>query len=314
MKVLRAASVIVGLAFLCEGDAWAQTASCEPLTSVGSMEMTDLSDGRISVPVAFADRSIPMLLSTGRIETSISDEAAHALNLMQQRVIRPVGRPYSYVALAHDLKIGNLLYKTDYLYVTPSSTSHDPSIQGVLGKDHIKILDVELDFARHRLELFEPDHCPGRVYWPAKQAVTLALRSDHEVTDSLSVTLDGKQLDAVIATGWADTYLTDYAAKMNFGLTADSPGMIRIPDEIAERSPAYKYVFNSLDLGGIVFHKIPVTIFRASGSAIYAFPMQLGMHELRNLRIYLAYQQRLMYASMADQTSPPSQSGGPPSH
>jgi hypothetical protein len=189
-----------------------------------------------------------------------------------------------------------------------------------LGEDLLGRYDVELDLAAHKLNLFAPDHCHGVVYWHASAIAEIPMRVTRYGFLVVSVTLDGKELDAIVSTGTADSLLTDTAAHDLFGLTPESADMTKIGED-SNGVATYRHTFKSLGLSGIAMGNIPIVIYHDVGKIQLEREPEigtrlahidlnngvsdfvLGMNELRKLHVYLAYGEGVMYATPAETTA-----------
>jgi tetratricopeptide (TPR) repeat protein/predicted aspartyl protease len=172
---------------------------------------------------------------------------------------------------------------------------------GTLGANWLSQFDVEIDPVKNTASLFSHEHCEGRViYWPHQDYAAIPftlVKGQHHVT--MSLTLDGKEVKALIDTGAPESVVTMAAAKRLFGLTPDSPGMevaYRSGDANGRNHPIYRYKFSSLEMGDIAFKNPRMTI---SDTADADEDMILGMHQLHGLHLYFAYDEHMLYVTTA---------------
>jgi predicted aspartyl protease len=288
--------------------------SCKPLTRIVSLNTTDLSSQRITVPVSFGETTVPMLVDTGSPASSLDGELSQSLGFPRYRLPEGFwvgGEEIQYAARVSDMSLAGTKVEPAQFLVAPSPLGDE--FKGLLGVDVLGHYDVELDFAAHALNLFLPNHCPGVVYWPASAASAVPFRVARAGYLVISVALEGKAIDAIVDTGSSDTSLTDTTAQALFGLTSDSPDMKKVGTP--NSGPAYLHTFKTLDFNGIAIANIPVVVFHdvqaermkqevQTGSRLSAANIEngvtqllLGMHELRKLHLYLAFGEGLMYAT-----------------
>ena len=76
-----------------------------------------------------------------------------------------------------------------------------PGSGGILSAEFFQKYDIDLNFWAHRFNMFAPDHCKGQVlYWRAPGVAKLPFRYQNgRIT--VRVTVDGREMDAVIDTG-----------------------------------------------------------------------------------------------------------------
>jgi hypothetical protein len=194
------------------------------------------------------------------------------------------------------------------------------NFSGLLAPNLMGKFDIELDMAAHKLNYFSPDHCQGHVvYWPASAiaAVPMTFFQGHI---EIPVTLDGHTMTADIDTGSSTTTITADAAKRLFEVTADSADVT--PVSTIDGQKVVARVFHSLAFEGIAINNPRITIYpNLVGSHDFSnsrqmdsltrheddlarFPeLTIGMNTLRNLHIYIAFAERMLYLTPA---SPPS--------
>jgi len=104
------------------------------------------------------------------------------------------------------------------------------------------------------------DHCAGVTALPTSAtAIPFSLVNGHIV---LTVTLDGKDISAILDTGSTETNLRADAAHSEFALVLgapDTPENGRL-EGVADL-PTYDHVFKSLGFGGIQFEILPSPSF-----------------------------------------------------
>ncbi|MGH6875918.1 MAG: retropepsin-like aspartic protease, partial [Rhizomicrobium sp.] len=158
------ACVFVAATFSCA----AAADDCK-LVRIASMDFTE--NGSIIVPVSIEGTSVRMALDTGAPVSAVDPNVAHNLHLVQHRIMQGLftniaGATVTYVAVLHDLGLGDMHTSGVYLLVWHSPMTNNGRIGGTLAADLLRHYDVDLDFGTHKLGLFSQDHCPGKVvYW-----------------------------------------------------------------------------------------------------------------------------------------------------
>jgi tetratricopeptide (TPR) repeat protein len=175
------------------------------------------------------------------------------------------------------------------------------SFVATLGANWLDQFDVEIDPLDNRVSLFSGDHCDGRVvYWPSSDMVEIPVRIDqHAKLLTIPISLDGKEITALIDTGAPFTVLSSRAAEKLFGLSAGSPGMQEGPrdtDLSGTSRQTFRYQFKQLELGGIAFQNPWLTIASITNGGV---DLILGMHQLRGLHLYFAYGEEKLYITTA---------------
>ena len=291
---------------------------------MASLDMTQSQDGLL-IPVTIAGQARKMIVDTGSPLSSLDPNAVQELGLITERIVQ--GRMYDssgrqFTKLVHipELQIGNLKATDKRFLVFPENVTSDKQIAGLLGADFLRHYDIELDFAANKLNIFDRDHCPGKViYWPASAVAVVPMHVNSGGYIFVPVTLEGKKFDALFDTGTFGTILEMSAAEGEFGLSPNSPGVQ--PVGSATESPRlYSHKFASLQLEGIAFNDPTVflredatdnSLRRATGTGTRLpslsenngdWSLILGTNELRHLHLFISYGEQKLYITAA---SPP---------
>ncbi|HEY6578350.1 MAG TPA: aspartyl protease family protein, partial [Rhizomicrobium sp.] len=191
--------------------------------------------------------------------------------------------------------------------------------------------DVDIDFAAKKLNLFSQDHCAGKVvYWAADAVTVVPMHVVNSGHIMVPVTLDGHGFDAMLDTGSSHTHLSQESARNIFGLAPDSAGMAKVGDfGPGGKTAVYRHSFGALALQGITIGNPGVYIFEDLlrtgmaqtphlGSRLTdvdvsdgVTDMILGMSELQNLHVYIAYKEQKLYISSASSPSIAAGGGSP---
>jgi predicted aspartyl protease len=294
------------------------------LTSV-DFTMDEQGDG-IFVPVSIAGQSRHMLIDTGSPSTAIDPQTVQDLGIVTHRIFQgqmfdSAGKSFQYMADIHGFVMGTMHADEIKALVWPSQMWNDREIAGTIGADMLGHYDIDLDFAARKFGLFSQDHCPGKVvYWPNDGVAVIPIHVVSTGHIIVPVVLDGHPIDAVLDTGSYGTILTLEGAKNYFGLDAASPGMTQAGHR-SDGTPVYTYPFKKLELEGITIANPEVHMWRdelkygiaqtgETGTRISSSTesngktdLTLGMSELRNLHIYIAYKEQKLYITAGN--SPP---------
>ena len=208
------------------------------------------------------------------------------------------GLPLDKSVKIHDLQIGNAIFHDIDFFVAPPGYGLD---DGTLGANWLKNFDVEIDPVKNTASFFSHDHCEGQViYWPHQDASVIPFKTDriqNQIT--LSLTLEGKEVTAMLDTGASESFLSLRAVKHLFDLTPDSPGMQVVSSSTDQRGhehKVYRYQFSSLEMGDITFKNPWIVIVDREGDGP---DMILGMHQLHALHLFFAYKERKLYITSA---------------
>ena len=304
----------------------AQAETCG-LKRFASFDISSNPDGMVTIPVTFNGTAETVLVDTGGVYSTVSPSVVAALRLKPQLIrsgfelYMADGTLLNHYATIDRLGIGGAGASDVHLIIQPQhSQTGIEDFQGTLAPDLLPNFDLDFDFAHHTLNFFSQQHCEGKVvYWANSYAVvpfSLDAGSDHI---EVPVTLDGKDFTALIDTGSAHTLLSAKAARDNFGLTPDSPGMMPVPGETADALVRYAYRFKTLTLNGITVNNPMIGLLRdameqgfwkrhdemVDRDPIYGLQFRpnrvtVGMNVLRKLHLYIAYKEKKLYVTAAD--------------
>jgi predicted aspartyl protease len=224
------------------------------------------------------------------------------------------GRPIREQTRGHVVKLGALDFVDASMLVIPDLPGAPAEIAGMIGMDLLRLYDIELDPADHFVNLFSPDHCAGSVVYWAKEYLRSPIDVSRDGTVTIAAVLDGQPVRALIDTGASQTLLRQNVAASRFDVTPSSPGVTEIGTTTGMDGSVlttYAYRFRSLEIAGITFHDPELRLvpdrrprsdrsFSVEGRSADAAPeITLGMTELRQLRLYLALREGMLYATPA---------------
>jgi len=293
------------------------------LTQVASLPMTVDAEQRLVVPGRLNDRlSTTFAVDTGAfvslLRRSVADRLGLAFKEIPERVFGVGGRPLTSRVLV-TLQLDKLVSPNAPLLLMPDTLLEGSKIAGLVGADYLSNYDLDLDFGGGKLNLFSQGHCQGQVVYWSSDYLQQPIELDHNHHVFLPITLDGRQLKAVLDTGASDTFLPLPDARWQFGLDPNSPGMEPAgASTTADGSqlPTYRYRFKTMEIAGITFHNPTLSLIPRierfatktgshTGAAEGELPqVTLGIHELAKLHLYIAYGEHMLYVTPADAGQP----------
>ena len=312
----------IAAVFFFTGAAAAQDCS---LKKMASFDMVQTKSGGIAIPVALNGTTELLRVNLNGMYSGITSDVVAQLGLDQHRIengmrmVTDAGTSIDHYVQLSSVAIGSKSGSYIPFEVEPGTKSSD-GVAGDLGADLLRNFDVDLDFGAHKINLFSPDHCPGKVvYWGADY-VTIPLTIDEDGVAFLPVLLDGHELRATINTmNYPTTLDSDIAARV-YGIEETSPGVQHLngakPDDIVR----YAYRFKSLSLSGVEVKDPLIEMFDGSvaenalrraatrmeldvatvgGGSINSSRLQIGLDILSKLHLYLAYGEKMLYFSAA---------------
>jgi tetratricopeptide (TPR) repeat protein len=310
---LRATAIAMMLAGCCLANAGPARAGptnasqvCD-LTRIAELPMENQGERGPIVPVRIEGRMRRILLDTGGFASIldpsvIPGHSGHATSI--PGILGLGGELLNKSAHIDSVELGQAPPKSvDFLVGPPTYAGVD----GTLGADVLKSLDLELDPVRGTASLFAPAHCGrGVIYWPHADETALPFILDPEDQHIfMTVKLNGQEINAMIDTGSPDSFVRTSEAANLFGLSETSPGMQPAGTGMSKRGTPqnyYRYRFSSLELGDLKLDD-PWMIVAPS----LRVDMIVGMHQLHRLHLYFAFAERTLYATSA---GPAGASGG----
>jgi hypothetical protein len=223
------------------------------------------------------------------------------------------GRVSHHFATVKDFAFGDL-HRADAAFLEwPDATR---PFAGELAQDMLQPYDVDVDFASGALKMYAKGHCPGPSGWTPLFRVEMRNKGWHL---HIPVTLDGHSYDAIFDTGSRHTIMRLPAARRDFGLTTDAPGMTPYPALNGDSAlDGYLHRFANLSFGGMSFAAPEVMIVpdvmnhNADTSPMALNPayrhnadlvlpeLSLGMDVLKHLHLYIAFGEQALYVAPAD--------------
>ena len=303
---------------------------CGPLQRITGVDTVVGPGGYMLVPVKIGDAQRLLLFDTGGAVSGVTPQTAQELHLptydSRVALVGINGAKSTRYTTIPSLTIGTAESKSAQYMILPNSM---PSgIAGVLAP--ATGVDIDLDFAGRKLSFFSTDHCEGKVvYWPAQAVAVVPMRvavssmgspgqgAEHII---IPVTLDGKQLDAMIDTGATTNVLNLRVATDRFGVDVSAGDVQQVGQ--FEKSPSariYRKRFATLAFEGVtvtnpVLDLIPDLQTKALGDervtgsltrpADRGLPdLIIGMPILSKTHMYIAYRERKVYITAGADTA-----------
>lgn len=304
---------------------------CGPLQQAASVDVTMTRNGLPMVPVTLNGSPRQFLFGTGGGLSTITQAAADSLNLhaisSRTRLLNTNGNASSEYVAVDSFVYGGLQGKDLNFLISPNSNLGSPNlpVDGELAGDIMHRYDTEMDFAGGKISYFLPDHCDGHVvHWTSAPASVVEFRrgqpGSRNNTDThirFHVTLDGKDLLAVLNTAAPRTQLSAKAADAMFNVTGDTPGVV--PLGAMSGRKVFGYVFKTLAFGDVTVINPHIAIIPdiigvndpdnsdRTGSHIKKVDddlgpdLSIGMDVLKKLHIYVATNEQKLYITAAEQ-------------
>jgi predicted aspartyl protease len=258
--------------------------------------------------MTIAGQTENLLVDTGGFVSSLTASAVNQLSLRHQamparaKVVMYGGLELRDMAVADEIGLGHMKGRHIGFLIMPDHQL-PPEVSGTIGADIMKNYDVELDFAKAKFNLFSPDHCDGRLpYWTHDTYAQLPMRIDHNNHIRIPIRLDGKLFDAMLDTGSSRSMMRLENAKDAFGWDTKTTVLKIIAKTKGDGAPvSYNFPFKSLTFAGVTVADPDIVLVSDKVSDQYGQPdILVGMGILRQLHVYLAYQEGSLYLTSAD--------------
>ena len=300
-------AAIALVVLLPSGASRAAETSCA-LQQLADLPITLEADGLITVPASMNGMPTQMTVDTGSVYSSISAPMARRLGLTGKPAPYGMltfmgGVPIAQQTEVADFALGGMHGSDVKLLVQPVQLLSLDS-GGLLGPDVMKNFDIDFDFFRGRFKLFSSDHCPGQVvYWPNAGYATVAMDLKRDNHIAIEVTLDGERVAADLDTGAARSFFSLRKAKSLFDIddksTALKPlGDLHVNSTIGNNS--YTYPFHTLNFGGVTVNNPDLVLLDDRTLNGSEARMVIGMSILRQLHLYIAYKEEMLYITPAE--------------
>lgn len=327
---------------VCASAAWAQQ-DCS-LKQIASLPITTTASGKIAVPVKIDGKDKLLAVELGAATSGINANLISELQLdtspipgaqvpahLEDILMMPSEFPFVYqdpeftkgvmtsimrkVTLP-DFQIGALAIKN--MPVTALPAWDDPDgVVGILGTGILRHFDVELDFANAKMNLYGPDHCPGKVvYWTNAYAIapiTINGLTGEIMSDE---TLDGIPLKVSYSTDPGHGSMALVVAVKLLNISIGAPDLKKM-GQVNDRE-VYQYPFKTLSIDGLDLTNPKIDLVANDGcgetkahgtvfipntknaALLCATDLTLQLDELRKLHLYFAFGENKLYVTAAD--------------
>lgn len=251
-------------------------------------------------------KKVGILLDTGAYATVLTKAAAEKLGIAASptatSMIGVGGESRIYLSRIQELRIGGAVRNN--LRVRVAGERPIPGVDFILGDDFFRGLDLEFDYAKGVVRLFQPLGCKGASlgYWDAN-ALQVPMEQGEKII--LPVEINGRPARALLDSGAsASSVSMPFAARL--GITPQTPGVAQsgcsggIGGEIVPRWVAR---FDTVSIAGETIRDPRLLIGDLIPEVAYgthAHPeMILGTDFLRAHRVLVARSQQKVYFSYA---------------
>jgi Aspartyl protease len=295
------------------------------LKKYASLDLIGDPSRQLVVPVTIQDSPAYMILDTAHAYGSVTESAARRLSLQTHPAPNSMQvfankNEIKKVARTKSFSVGKAKYDSgEFLVISDNAVGSQ--VIGILGMNFFADMDIEIDIANRKLNLFSPDHCPGRVVYWSKSYDSVPIRFGEIGEFYFPMELDGKKIEATLTTANATTSLSTDVTKTLYGFDASSPDIESETDAAGRVISHYRAMRLSAQGLDVINANIMLveprgvgagcTLTRRSGAAAYegcygAHPLHLGLSVLSKLHVYIAIKEKVLYftpAVVGDQSS-----------
>jgi predicted aspartyl protease len=266
--------------------------------------MKPMAGGTVLAPVTIEETPKLMLVDTGGFTSQLWESTARSFNLPERDggvgLTDVNGNVSSKLVRVAEFRLGSLENRNLDFQIFPDAAVNlgDDEIAGLIAPNLFIGYDMDLDFGTNTLNTFSQDHCAGEIqYWsaPAAAVIPFTLQSGHI---SIPVTIDGHRLNAIIDTGTSTTTMTANAASAIFGFSPDMPNLRAMTG--GNQPVIYSHVFSNLLFDGVSVGNPHINVMpdMTGKAANGTLPdVIIGMDVLRQLHVYIAFQEQRIYVS-----------------
>jgi predicted aspartyl protease len=277
------------------------------LGQAASLDLKTMQEGMIALRGAINGHDGYFLVDTGGIGATLGFSSAFQARLKPLRSIfgsalLPGGASLDFGANVGHFTVGPIAYSNMWFYIAPDQML--PSdLAGSLQPHIWDNLDVEIDFVKGKLNLFQQKQCPGQVvYWTHDAVASVPMNLDSFGHIGVEADVDGKPVQAFIDTGAEHSYVTLAAAKTIFGIDAKDPALKPMGSQSLNDMASVKtwrYPFQAINFEGISIRN-PDIIIADTGTGANVPPLTIGIGALRQLHLFIAYDEKVLYLTAAE--------------
>jgi predicted aspartyl protease len=276
------------------------------LGQAASFDLRTMQEGMVAMPASINGREGYFLVDTGGIGATVGFSSAFKSKLQFERSLYgatlPGGAKLDFGANVRSFKAGPITYANMWFFIAPDRVLPSDLIGSL--QPHIwQDLDVEIDFAKGKLNLFLQKQCPGHaVYWTHDAVAAVPMTLDEFGHMSVQAVVDGRPVETYVDSGAEHSYMTFAAAKSIFGIDKKNPALKPLGtlslNGMAE-AKTWRYPFQTIEFEGISIRN-PDIIIADTGKDADAPPLTIGIGALRQLHLFIAYDEKMLYLTAAE--------------
>ncbi len=271
------------------------------LTRYTELPLSFDAAGGATIPMSIAGQNVTMLVDTGGAYSMLAESTVARLGLGPQRetsssvtLVDGKKRLDHYVK-GRDIRMGRMQGGEADFLVMPDGRM-PAGVGGTLAPDIMRRFDIDLDFANARMNVLSKDHCgEDPVYWTSDTYAKVKIGVNAWGQMKVTARLDGKPVDTLITTGSPRSYMQWRAAKSALGIDENTPGLKTV-DYPGGAYKVYRFPFKALTMDGVTVENPDIVMYDGTSDDTRLI---LGMGVLRQLHLYIAYDERMLYVTPA---------------
>jgi len=330
-KSKRATIAVAAIAVLLAGSFAHAQQSAAPtpkqncaLNRLVTLDLTPAPDGTLLVPVAIQGQVLHFRLNAFG-QGWISEKTANALKLQAPPETFDSDPSLRSTVIAPTLSLMGRTQRVDVSSVILPTRDTDDDVDGALGAEVLLSFDLDFDFAANQLNLFSPDHCPGKVvYWandyaeipmlPAERISqtfhsgkpVVEFSPEQSFTDTFKGTLEGVEVFMAF-----NTELTRSRLPLELGISLFKierpPGTGWASPRVTTSPKVWlQHKFSNLAFSGLTLRSVDVDLWddeslvtKRNTIEIGLRKLDLGLDVLRQLHLYVASDEQKYYFTAA---------------
>lgn len=303
------------------------------LQRYASIDLSTNQSGFILLPVSVNGRQALVALELAFSTGAINPEGLKHLGLEPRSLnfgveVRSKGKSVRQYVTAKDLIVdGQVRYENmeflvlNDLSIKPSILAGAPPVIGYLGLTNFGNVDIELDVAASKLNLYLPSSCPDRVVYWANEYSKVPMKQGRLGELFFLMELEGKKLQTTLSTSNQTSVLYTDASRKLYDFDEKSPGNIRESKDgeettyyraMALTNDSMKVLNANIELRnrdsscGVVRNRANDAEGVGYDNCFGAYPLSLGLSVLRRMHIYIASKEKALYFTLNNkvETSP----------
>lgn len=287
------------------------------LKQIASLDMLESPTGEILLAVQLSGTPQVMMLHTSSFSGMLAADVGDQLKLEHYTmtptalVYTQKGEKFDHYMVVPSVGIGPVTANDVQFLQFDRTGAPDKRVAGTLGTDLLRNFDVELDFAKKKVNFFSPDHCPGKVVYWTRDYVSIPIKPSPDADVEIETNLDGHSMETILSTASARTGLNLAIARSAFGIDETSPGVRK------NEGGDYIAGFKNLSFQGLSVPNPEIVLLRDNArerakmdvpdrernlpGALPILPdLTLGRDVIHQLHLYIAYQEHMLYITPAD--------------